>query len=402
MPKGFFHQSTLVQKAPLSLIPACGKCGLLKFCKSPKMPVSGEGRRKILVIGEAPGKNEDDQNKQFVGETGKHLEKVLKRFDVDLRKDCWLTNALICRPADNRTPTDKEIDYCRPNVIKTIKELKPEIIVLLGGPAVKSVMPYVWREDDVGKIGTWAGFQIPSTQLNCWICPTYHPSYVKREEKNPVVQKYFEKHLKAVSRLHGCPWPDGPRDYESEVKRILDPREVVKYVKQYIEAGKPIGFDYETNMLKPDSKKAKIISCSISDGETTIAYPFYGQAIEATWALLRSDLGKIASNLKFEDRWTRKFLGKGVKNWIWDTMVAAHVIDTRRGITSIKFQAFVRLGTVPYDAHIKPFLASMDAGGINQAHNEVELDQLLKYNGLDSLYEILVAFQQMKELGYDA
>src|SRR5690606_23623431 len=141
---GFFPASQLqVAKAPPSLAPQCGACGLFKTCKSPKMPVSGKGRREILVVAEAPGKDEDDRGIQLVGESGQLLERAMRKAGVDMRKDCWLTNSLICRPPNNRMPTKQEIDYCRPNLLKTIKELDPKVIILLGGSAVRSLIGYL-------------------------------------------------------------------------------------------------------------------------------------------------------------------------------------------------------------------------------------------------------------------
>jgi uracil-DNA glycosylase family 4 len=146
MPKGFFHESSLVRQAPqLSLAPKCGTCGIYKTCKSPKMPVHGKGRKGILIVGEAPGATEDEQNRPFCGKSGQFLRDRLKRYGINMDEDCWLTNALICHPANNRKPTPDEIGYCRPNVLKAIRELEPLVILLVGGPAVTSVIGSTWR-----------------------------------------------------------------------------------------------------------------------------------------------------------------------------------------------------------------------------------------------------------------
>src|SRR4051812_20143993 len=108
-----------------SLVPLCGVCGLLKGCRSPRMPVSGEGRKGILIVGEAPGMNEDERGIQFCGKTGKLLERTLAKFDVDMRRDCWLTNSLACRPPRNKIDDARKIDYCRPLVVRAVNELRP-------------------------------------------------------------------------------------------------------------------------------------------------------------------------------------------------------------------------------------------------------------------------------------
>ena len=80
----------------------CLECGLFKTCKSPKMPVTGEGRKKCLIIAEAPGEEEDFQNTQLVGRAGSLLRGRLEERGLDLDLDFWKTNALACRPPNNR------------------------------------------------------------------------------------------------------------------------------------------------------------------------------------------------------------------------------------------------------------------------------------------------------------
>ena len=95
MNKGFFTLSESKQPTA-SKLAQCGLCGLYKHCLSPKMPPSGDGRKKILVVAEAPGENEDKQNTQLIGRAGQRLKFHLKQLGVDLHRDCWKTNAVIC------------------------------------------------------------------------------------------------------------------------------------------------------------------------------------------------------------------------------------------------------------------------------------------------------------------
>jgi uracil-DNA glycosylase family 4 len=192
MPKGFFSPTVWTrQQAPPSLIPECNKCGLFRHCKSPKMPVSGKGRKRVLIVAEGPGKNEDDRGIQLCGNAGHELVRLLHKIGVNMRRDCWLTNAVICRPMDangsNRAPTDNELSYCRPNLLGTIKELEPEVIIPLGKHATKSVIALAWKDGEVDDMGSWAGWCIPNTKFNCWITPTYHPSFLLHGKHDPVV-----------------------------------------------------------------------------------------------------------------------------------------------------------------------------------------------------------------------
>lgn len=403
--KGFFSPTEITSRAPLGLLPQCGKCGLYGKCRSPKMPLTGQGKKGILLVGEAPGAEEDKQNRQFVGETGQYLQQVLSRLGVDMRQDCWLFNALSCRPSHNATPTEKQITYCRPKVVEVIKELKPTVIVLLGGSAVKSVLSWLWK-DNVGVVSRWVGWQIPSQQLNAWVCPTFHPSHIKRSENargqlDLVLESYFAQHLEAATSKRRRPWKEIP-DYRSQVKVELCPSQASQYLKAIAQMNRPLAFDFETEGLKPDGGHLAIVSCAVSNGTVTVAYPWQGQAIKASKELIFSPLPKIGANIKYEERWSRQHLGKGVKNWVFDTVVAAHVLDNRAGICSLKFQSFVLLGQQPYDDHIKPYLKGIEPGGYacNRVR-EVDWRQLLIYNGLDALLELEVAKIQSRKLGLD-
>lgn len=407
MRSGFFSASTLTQSSrPQSRIPKCGACGLYKLCKSPKMPPSGHGERRILVIAEAPGKEEDARGVQLVGNSGQYLSKVMRKLGVDMREDCWLTNAVICRPPKNETPDGNKINYCRPNLIQTIEQLKPEIVIPLGGSAVKSLMPYLWKEKSGsdktkgGGISQWAGFNIPSQKINAWVCPTFHPSYLLHEDE-PFLDRLFQQHLEAAVAHKGRPWETVP-DYRSQVKIILDAKKAARWIEYFIDPDRMSAFDYETNMLKPDSSDRRIISCAISDGETTIAYPWHGAAIEATKRYLVCPAPKVASNQKFEERWSLAELGVRVVGWAWDTMLGGHVIDNRPGVTSVKFQSFILLGADSYDDHIKPFLKSKGSKKVNQVISQINIHDLCLYNGMDALLEMHVARKQMKELCYVA
>lgn len=401
--KGFFQGSTTYSKAPPSLTPKCGACGLARTCLSPKMPVTGKGKRRILIVGEAPGKDEDQQNRQFVGKTGTHLKDTLRKHGVDMARDCWLTNALICRPPNNKIPDpDKMVSYCRPNLINTIRELEPDIIIPLGAVAVDSLIGWLWK-DAVGGISRWTGFRIPCQKPNAWICPTFHPSYVLRqlEIKDPVPDLFFDKHIKAAVELEGKPW-DAIPNYREGIRRILDPVIAEGGIRWFIDQGKPIAFDYECNMLKPDGEDALIICCSISDGKRTIAFPWQGAGVyQAMYALLQSNIPKDGANIKFEDRWSRRFFKTDppVNGWRWDINLGAHWMDSRPNITGTKFQAFVHLGAESYDDHIKPYLSAKKGKRINQILDEIDLDQLLLYCGMDSLLEVKIAKAQRKEMG---
>lgn len=402
MPEGFFAASKLMSKAPPSLLPRCGLCGLKDTCLSPKMPVSGEGRRKVLIVGEAPGAEEDKANLQFVGKTGRRLQEELEELGVDMRRDCWITNSLICRPPGNEIKNSKMVEWCRPNLLKTIADLDPDVIIPLGSVAVQSVIGHVWKEDP-GGVTRWAGFRIPCQKPNVWIAPTFHPSFIERAEDdrrpNPVPGIHWKRHLKAAFELEGKPWKEVP-DYAKQVRRIYDPEEARRSIVLMMAFGQPVAWDYETNCLLPETPGGCIVCCSISNGRDTISFPWQGKAVKDQMGVfLRSPLPKTGSNIKFEESWTLKEFGHGVNGWKCDTMLRAHVIDCRPGITGVKFQAFALLGAEAYDDDVKPFLQARKGQKLNRILDEVDVDQLLTYCGMDSLLELLVDQKQTELTG---
>ena len=369
------------------------------------MPVYGEGAKGILIVGEFPAAEEDDKGVPFVGKSGQYLQKVLRKYGVDLKRDCWSTNAARCRPEKNELPSIA-VDHCRPFVQKAIKELQPKTIILLGTAAVKSVIGMVWKEDDSGEgVTRWVGWQIPNREPNAWICPTFHPSYCIRMDDagNTVPGMFFERHIAAALEKEDRPWEVVP-DYAAKVKRIYSGDAAASEIAQFAKS-RAFAFDYETDRLKPDPSDSRIVCCAISDGARTISFPWQGKAIDAMRELLVTPVPKIGANSKFESRWTKRHLGVTVKNWWWDTVLGAHWMDNRRKITSVKFQAFVLLGQPSYNDHLErllrePLIKGKKGANFPNRIKEIDVKDLLLYAGIDALVEYKLALVQMRRMNY--
>lgn len=401
---GFFEPKSLTVIGQTGeLVPQCRKCGLDKLCKAPKMPVDGEGRRKVLLVGEAPGETEDDEGKPFVGRAGDELWEVLWEIGVE-REDCWITNSLICRPPKNDIKKyENSVGYCRPNLLNAIKKLQPDTIILLGGYACESLLEHVYRKGDVGGVMRWRGFRIPCQKLNAWICPVTHPSFVMRRDRDYEAKKlFFLRDLQAAFALTGKPYskPD-PHDYASRVEIVMECDKAAKLIDQFTHSDALTVFDYETNMLKPDADDAEIVCCSISDGITTIVFPWKGVAIRnAMRRFLRSNVPKGGQNIKFESAWSAAKLGVWPRNWKIDVMQTAHILDNREKVCGLDFQMFAQFGITPWDDKVAPYLdTGKGAPGYkkNRIH-ECPLPDLMLYCGLDSLFEHKLARRQQKEL----
>jgi hypothetical protein len=107
---------------------------------------------------------------------------------------------------------------------------------------------------------------------------------------------------------------------------------------------------------------------------------------------------KIGGNIKFEEVWTRAKCGHEIEGWDWDTVIAAKTLDNRLGNSSVKFQAYVRLGIIGYDDYVSQYLRSTDgtSNGLNRVR-EIPPRELLEYCGRDSAFEYGIALAQ-KEL----
>jgi len=361
------------------------------------MKHTGKGERRILFVAEAPGETEDMRGVQLVGDAGKLLRRTLHEIGEEL-DDCWKTNCVICRPPKNEIRTEY-IEACRPNLLRTIKELKPAVIIILGASPVDSLIPLEWH-GRVGGLAQWVGWTIPSSLHNAWLCPTYHPSYINRMKEDPLLMLLFKQHLKSAMNLENKPVPSSPlKIMEEQVEVILNQKDARLRMKDMATKTGILAFDYETTGLKPEREEHEIISCSFCfNGEETFACLINKENIHLLSEILLSKrLKKVASNLKFEERWTVRKLGHGVANWHWDTMLAAHILDNRSGITGLKFQSFIRFGIGDYSSHIAPMLSSDDSNGLNRI-KEIPASDLLLYNGLDSLLEYKVMEQQKTEL----
>lgn len=116
-------------------------CPLCKLARTRKNAVPGEGQlsAKIMFIGEAPGRSEDEKGRPFAGAAGRVLDDLLQKAGID-RSHVFITNVVKCRPPGNRVPENDEVSACRPYLDRQISLLKPKIICILGRTAYSSLL----------------------------------------------------------------------------------------------------------------------------------------------------------------------------------------------------------------------------------------------------------------------
>jgi DNA polymerase len=137
----------------------------------------GNPKGRVMLVGEAPGGDEDRLGKPFVGVSGQLLDRILACIGLD-RTSAYITNILPWRPPGNRSPTAAEIAICLPFVERQIELVAPDLLVLLGGTSAKTLLQ---TADGIVKTrGKWRSYTSPGLQQPVQAIATYHPAYLLR------------------------------------------------------------------------------------------------------------------------------------------------------------------------------------------------------------------------------
>ena len=158
---------------------SCTNCGL-HSTRTNGVPGSGSSKAEILIIGEGPGVNEDQQGLPFVGRSGKLLDELLSAISLT-RKDVFITNVVKCRPPNNRDPLPDEVTACRPYLDQQMELIKPKVVVTLGRVSMLRFNPKGKISEDHGKILDLEGRIL---------FPLYHPAAGLR---NPAINRELWK-----------------------------------------------------------------------------------------------------------------------------------------------------------------------------------------------------------------
>ncbi len=158
----------------------------------------GNSNASVLIVGEAPGENEDLQGRAFVGRGGKLLDQLMKEVGFDTESESLIINVVKCRPPDNRRPKPEEAKACFPYLRQQIDFVKPKFVLLLGATALKHLIPEkkdFSMKSQVGKFFEHADF--PQAQ----IMVLYHPAYILRDpRKKPDMLGHLQFFKSAYSR----------------------------------------------------------------------------------------------------------------------------------------------------------------------------------------------------------
>jgi uracil-DNA glycosylase family 4 len=377
----------------------CFQCGLSKCSQNPKMKPFGNFKKGILNIGTFPSAKDDKEGKPWQDSSGQLLQQVYAKFGIDLFEDCLNINAIRCLPENHQVSNYQSL-ACRQSMMAIIKEEQPKVIITLGWEPIMNLLSNRWKKD-LGTIEKWRGWNIPDRDFKAFICPTYHPDYVNKSKKKEI-ETIWINDLQNALKYATKPFPKFTKPIIDTIGDLTPLNGITSEV---------IAFDYETTGLKPHGKGHRIICASVADTPNhcfVFMMPSTQRERKPFIDLLKNfSIGKMAHNIKFEETWSKNRLKTPVENWQWDSMLAAHVLDNRSEITSLKFQTYVNFGIIDYASEITPYLKATIKGGnsINRIEElittETGKDQLLKYCAMDSLFEYQLAMKQIDELGYD-
>lgn len=171
----------------------CQKCPLSQS-RTHAVPGEGDLNAELMFIGEAPGRDEDIQGRPFVGRAGQLLTKIIQAMTFQ-RDEVYITNVIKCRPPGNRNPQGNEIASCKDYLLAQIDLISPKVIVTLGKVAADFFI-----RSSLGMTalrGDFYDFE------NIKVMPTFHPSYLIRNEGNKNLKKMVWEDMKKVMAFLG-------------------------------------------------------------------------------------------------------------------------------------------------------------------------------------------------------
>lgn len=302
----------------------CGvDCLLCEGCRTPKMPPSGDLNSNILIVGEAPGEDEDLEGIQFIGRAGKLLRDALAKAGIT---NYALDNSIKCRPPSNRNPTTTEIHTCLPYLMDTISKMPNlKLIVPLGNYALIAIAGLKNITKTSGKLMKVGLYDV---------LPIIHPAYVLR---NQTESKRFYEH---ISRIADAVGGDLVKSSDFGQYIIVDSMEKWNQIPMEIGKTKKFAYDIETNGLNPFILPHPQIKCISIAPKPRLVYvlPLKDNKTHPPldWDQIQRDLhilftskhiGKYGHERQFDSMWIKKVFDWAVRGHIWDTAFVAYLLN---------------------------------------------------------------------------
>lgn len=179
-----------------TLIASCRACTMSAH-RTQTVPSDGAPGCPLVLVGEAPGRDEDLEGIPFVGKSGQLLTNILTAVDIRRGRDAAVVNVLKCRPPNNRDPLPEEAAACRPFLERQLELLAPKVLLLLGRAAVTALLPPEVAGESISRLRGRV-FEVTVAGRPVKTMVSYHPSYLLR---NPVGKELSWHDLLAVKKL---------------------------------------------------------------------------------------------------------------------------------------------------------------------------------------------------------
>ena len=360
------------------LIPSvCTYCTLYKDCQHPNIDPEGPLDAEVMIVGEAPGYQEDKLGRVFIGRSGDELNDGLEYAGL-VREEILITNTCRCFP--NGKPKPLQVRRCTEKYLfPLIDEVKPKIIVAVGAVPLKALTGL----EGITKI---QNVPIYSDRFECQILPLVHPAHFLRHGGHG--RKEFREGLQMVKKLLNS--SESYYDY-GDYHTIQNTKQLSK-VAAKIKAAGILCFDLEALGLDWSDTENNWVTAI---GLATKPREVYLQPNPGPeeWEILRPvledpNVKKIGQNIKFDAHFLRGRYGIKIGNWYADTMLMHFLLDERRATHNLSDMVWEHIPQMAgYDSSIKML------GG---AHKVPEGETLLTYCGGDvdctfRLFEIFKA-----------
>lgn len=379
---------------------------------------------EVLIVGEAPGRQEEEQRKGFVGDAGEYLRNVLREVGFDPRKMAY-ANACRCRPPlspkkKQRAPTPKQIAACGDFLAEDIKRLKPKLILALGRSALEAVHRKTTMAECMGAPFVCDRFGIPTIVA-------YHPS--------AVMQGYQEARTFRVALERAKKFIDGDTASDLGVYKVIAPGDGyteeaalrdLEWLRDDLLAAERFTFDFETD--SKDTRVAKVFCASFSRREKEgYVVPLLGRYVECEgqtveevvevigiggrtprqiWSpkalarvkeilteILTSDVDKDAQNGIYDVECARNDLGIEVRRFTFDLMLVHHISINERPPHNLEVLRAAFTTMPPYNIELKRWAPS-DQHVFVAAPDDV----LWQYSGADADCEFRIGTAIRKAL----
>lgn len=349
-------------------------CDLADGCITVCMDAYGGNRKRIMIVGEAPGEEEDREGRPFVGMSGRFLRNVFEGFGLDVDRDCVLTNACRCRPVKNEKPNARQISACRKRLFEDIKIYKPKVLILAGDTACES---YFGK----GGVGVLRGYVIPERER--WVVPVYHPARILRERNwDLYIEQLFVNDLeRGLKKWYKEPVVYGKKDVK--IRHVESVDKLKQVIDRILKRAKVFVFDFETRGVKPFVEGAEILCVGFMSDIDDYVYWVDGrmggvfEVLKKVWS--SEKLVKVAHNIKYEMGWIVGCVGGELRKPYDDTMLMSYTIDERRETNGLKWLAKVNFGVVDYDSSVIDNLWK-------EKFEEISVDGLREYNAMDVFF----------------